>query len=92
MDQVKCRWGGGAQVSTEHQLRQALTLVALALPSGLMTLVKARLMSLTVLGVAAAMEEMTGSELPCGPSKGDPSEPLCKAVAHSERRVGARIS
>ena len=37
-----------AHVSTEHQLRQALMRVALAVPSGVMTLEKALLMCLKV--------------------------------------------
>ena len=59
-----------AHVSTEHQLRQALMRVALAVPSGVMTLEKALLMCLKVWGVTAAIEETTGSQLPCVPSRG----------------------
>jgi hypothetical protein len=84
-----------AQVRTVHQLRQALTRVARALPKGVITVVKARLMPSIVRGVAAAMEVTTGSQLPSAPSRGEPSEPLCRAAAHAEqdrRSVGARMS
>jgi hypothetical protein len=45
-----------------------------------MTVLKARLMSEMVGGVAAAREVTTGAQLPAEPSKGDPVEPLWRAA------------
>ena len=59
-----------AQVRTVHQLRQALRRVAGAVPRGAMTVLKARLMSVMVEGVAAAREVTTGAQLPAEPLGG----------------------
>ena len=69
-----------AHVRTVHQLRQALRRVAGAVPRGAMTVLKARLMSEMVGGVAAAREVTTGAQFPAEPSKGDPVEPLWRAA------------
>ncbi len=58
-------------------------------------MVKARFMSSMVRGVTAAMEVNTGSQLLSAPSRGEPSEPLCRAAAqavHDWQSAGARMS
>ena len=77
-----------AQVSTVHQLRQALRRVAGAVPRGAMTVLKARLMSDIVGGVAAAREVTTGAQFPADPSRGDPVEPLWRATAEWGLKAG----
>ena len=76
-----------AQVRTVHQLRQALTRVARAVPRGAIMFANARLMSSIVVGMVEAMEVTMGSQFPRAWSSGDPAEPLWRATAQEGQKA-----
>ena len=80
-----------AQVRTVHQLRQALSRVAGAVPRGAMVVVKAWLIPAIVMGVAAAREVTTGAQFPAEPSRGEPVELLWRAAGILLPRRGIKL-